>query len=232
MEIKKFRSTIYEDKDILIINKPSGLLTVPAPNEKVNNLTELLNELNPRQNNNPKIYPCHRLDKDTSGVLIFAKGKAVQQNIMDQFRAKHVKKVYIAFVHGIFNRTTGVLKSYIQGAWPYRRDDKKKLAITNFKLLGSGKNFSIMQLEPVTGRTNQIRLQFKDIGHPLVGERRFILARDWPLKFKRVALHALSVEFMHPTKNSRVKFNAELPKDMINFLTGQGIDDFLKKFLL
>lgn len=232
MEIKKFRATIYEDKDIIIINKPSGLLTVPAQNAKDNNLSELLNSLNIQQSLNLKIYPCHRLDQETSGVLIFAKGKNIQQNIMDQFRAKQIKKVYIAFVHGILNKSTGQLKSYIQGSWPYRRNEQKKLAITNFKLLYKGKNFSIMQLEPITGRTNQIRLQFKDIGHPLVGERRFVLARDWPLKFKRVALHALSVEFTHPVKNSRVKFNAELPKDMVNFLISQGINDLHEKFIL
>jgi 23S rRNA pseudouridine1911/1915/1917 synthase len=232
MESKKFRSTIYEDKDILIVNKPSGLLTVAAPNEKDDNLSALLNRLNPQENNNPKIYPCHRLDKETSGVLIFAKGKAIQQNIMDQFRDKNVKKVYIAFVHGNLNQSTGVLKSYIQASWPYRRNEQKKLAITNFKLLCSGKNFSIMKIEPLTGRTNQIRIQFKDIGHPLVGERRFVLARDWPVKFKRVALHAFRVEFMHPTKNSTVSFTADLPQDMSNFLVNNGINDFTNKFLL
>ncbi|MBU1086006.1 MAG: RNA pseudouridine synthase [Candidatus Omnitrophica bacterium] len=232
MENEKFRATIFEDKDILIVNKPSGLLTVAAPNDKEENLSALLNDLNLRQNNTFKIFPCHRLDKETSGVLIFAKGKAVQQTIMDQFRAKNVNKVYIAFVQGLINKPSGVLKSYIQGSWPYRRNEQKKLAITKFKLISCGENFSVLKLEPITGRTNQIRIQFKDIGHPLVGERRFVMARDWPVKFKRVALHAFSVTFTHPTKNVPVTFNAELPRDMINFLINNGIDDFNNKFLL
>lgn len=232
MKTKKFRSIIYEDENLLIVNKPSGLLTVPAQNTKDNDLSSLLNELKFQQNNSPKIYPCHRLDKETSGVSIFAKGKAMQQNVMDQFREKKVKKIYIAFIHGRVKKTEGVLKSYIQGAWPYRKHEKKKLAITNFKLLSRAKGFSIMKIEPVTGRTNQIRLQFKEIGHPLVGERRFVFARDWPIKFKRVALHALSIEFTHPSNNSSVSFTADIPKDMSNFLIRHGIDDFNSKILL
>ncbi|MBU1045366.1 MAG: RNA pseudouridine synthase [Candidatus Omnitrophica bacterium] len=232
MENEKFRATIFEDEDILIVDKPSGLLTEASTNNKEKSLSLLLNTLNFQQNNSSKIYPCHRLDKETSGVLIFAKGKNVQQKIMDQFRAKKVKKVYIAFVHGVIDKQSGVLKSYIQGGWPYQRNEQKKLAITNFKLIGQGKAFSIMRLEPQTGRTNQIRIQFKDIGHPLVGERRFVMARDWPIKFKRVALHAFSVAFTHPTKNITVSFNAELPKDMAKFLINNGIDDFSKEVFL
>ncbi len=232
MESKKLRATIYEDKDILIVDKPSGLLTVSGPNDKKNSLTALINDLNSSENNSPKVYPCHRLDKETSGVLIFAKGKAVQQKIMDQFRAKKVNKVYIAFINGDVNKNSGILKSYIQAAWPYRSNQQKKLAITNYKVIGKGENFSIMKLEPITGRTNQIRLQFKDIGHPLVGERRFVMARDWPIKFKRVALHSFSVEFTHPTSNTRVMFSADLPNDMNKFLINEGISDFKKQILL
>jgi len=232
MENKKFRATIFEDKDILIVNKPSGLLTVSGLKDKRNSLSALINDLNPSENNTPKIYPCHRLDKETSGILIFAKGKAVQQKIMDQFRAKIVNKIYIAFINGALNNNSGVLKSYIQGAWPYKHNQQKKMAITNYKVIDKGKNFSIMKLELITGRTNQIRLQFKDIGHPLVGERRFVLARDWPIKFKRVALHSFSVEFTHPTANNSVRFSADLPNDMNSFLIKNNIFDFKNKIIL
>ncbi|MCP4650651.1 MAG: RNA pseudouridine synthase [PVC group bacterium] len=214
---------IYEDEYLLVVDKSAGLLVVPADNEKGNDLTALLNAQYSQNEKNMRIYPCHRLDKETSGLIIFAKSKRVQQAIMDEFRNREVRKHYIAFIQGKLKQRSGVLKSYIQAVWPYMKKGKKKLAITNFQTQTVGKNFSVLKLQPLTGRTNQIRIQFRDIGHPLVGERRFAFARDWPVKFRRTALHAAGLEFAHPINKSRIKLQSELPEDMSEFLNKNGI---------
>ena len=176
MEKNKFKGTIYQDQYILVVNKPSGLLTVPVGEKGQNDLTSMLNGLK-GSDERELIYPCHRLDKETSGVIVFAKGRAVQQNMMDQFRNKEIQKAYIAFVQGKIKQTNGILKNYIQGAWPYKKQGPAKLAITKFRLLYKNNDLSVLEVEPVTGRTNQIRIQFKMIGHPLVGGRHLRVPR-------------------------------------------------------
>jgi 23S rRNA pseudouridine1911/1915/1917 synthase len=219
----ELRSLIYEDEALVIINKPSGILTVPAGDKSDKDMTTAVNNYFRSRNLPVKIFPCHRLDKETTGVLIFSKGRAIQQKIMQQFKEKKVKKTYIAFIQGKLNQKKGIIKSYIQGAWPYKKNSRKKLAITKYKVLKQLSGFSVMKLEPITGRTNQIRLQFKNINHPLVGERRFALAKDWPIKFKRTALHASEICFEHPLKNKKISFHAGLPKDMNDFLLNNNI---------
>ncbi|MFH1460071.1 MAG: RluA family pseudouridine synthase [Candidatus Omnitrophota bacterium] len=222
-DLKKIK-ILFEDDYLVIVDKPAGLLVVPTDNLQEKDLTALLNESSSPENiKNTPILPCHRLDKETSGVMIFARGQIMQQLIMDEFRSRNVCKHYIAFVQGSLDKKTGILKNYIKGAWPYNKHEKKKIAITKYEVLYQRKELSILRVEPVTGRTNQIRIQFKNIGHPLVGERRFAFARDWPIRFKRVCLHAASIEFKHPQHKNKLVFKSELPQDMKNFLQKQGI---------
>ncbi len=225
MTRKRTIPIIYEDEALIIVNKRSGMLSVPAHEAKAKDLSLLLNQQMQKDKMPHKVLPCHRLDKETSGVIVFAKGRNNRRIVMDQFRFRKVKKTYIAFVHGCFKQAKGVIKSNIQGAWPYRRREPNKLAVTNFKLIFSTDNFSIMRLEPVTGRTNQIRIQFRDYGHPLVGERRFAYAKDWPVKFRRTALHSYSIVINHPLTGMRMKFCAPLPKDMKDFLQSHKISN-------
>ncbi len=228
MTHKKPIQIIYEDEALIIVNKRSGMLSVPAQDAKAADLGVLLNQQMQTGKIPHKALPCHRLDKETSGVIVFAKGRNNQQIIMDQFRRRKVKKTYIAFVHGCIKQAKGVIKSNIQGAWPYRRRESNKLAVTNFELIYSTDDFSVMRLEPVTGRTNQIRIQFRDCGHPLVGERRFAYAKDWPIKFRRAALHSVSIEINHPLTGGRIGFRAPMPEDMKGFLRTHKIADLFE----
>ena len=227
MTHKKPIPIIYEDAALIIVNKRSGMLSVPESAVKANDLGFILNKQLACGKMPLKALPCHRLDKETSGVMVFAKGKNMQQIVMDQFRKRKIKKTYIAFVHGCFKQAKGVIKSNMQGAWPYRRSEGNKPAITNFKLIHNTHDFSVMRLEPVTGRTNQMRIQFRDCGHPLVGERRFTHARDWPIKFRRAALHAYSIEIEHPLRRQRMRFSAPIPEDMLLFLKEHKLADLL-----
>ncbi len=194
---------LFEDESILVVDKPSGLLTVATPKKEKHTLSSLLHA-----------YPAHRLDRETSGVILFGKTKKAQQLLMDGFRKHTVKKRYIAFVHGRLPQRSSVIDKKVQDN-PY---EPPKQALTKYKVLEYRDGFSVVEVIPLTGRTNQIRIHFKQIGHPLVGERRFAFAKDFAIKFRRVALHASDIEFTHPINGQRIHFHSELPDDMQEFL--------------
>jgi RluA family pseudouridine synthase len=190
---------VFEDDYIMVVNKPPGLLVVPTPKNERYTLTSLL-----------KAYLCHRLDRETSGLIVYAKKKYVRDKMVEAFRKREVKKRYIGFAQGFLKKPKGVINKRIEG----------KSALTYYRVLEQRKKgFSIVEIEPVTGRTNQIRIHFKILGHPLVGERKFAFGKDFPLKFRRCALHARYIEFNHPATGKRISFYADLPGDMKKFLS-------------
>lgn len=221
MHDKKGFKIVYEDEAIIVIDKPSGILVVPDFNNQASTLTNFLNKELVSKGREYRVYPCHRLDRETSGLVIFAKGKNNQQLVMEEFKSRRVKKRYIAFVHGKLNRESGTIESYVSSS--FKQGDKNfrkppKLAVTKYKLIRAGKDFSIVEVWPVTGRTNQIRIQFKQLGNPLLGERKYAFGKDFALKFRRPALHAANISFRHPLDNKTMEFSAVLPNDMQNFI--------------
>ncbi|MFA6130416.1 MAG: RluA family pseudouridine synthase [Candidatus Omnitrophota bacterium] len=199
---------IYEDDWLLIVNKPAGLLSVPTPKKESRTLTSILNQDAVEKGLKCSLHPCHRLDRDTSGLVIYAKGKSIEKKMTDAFRDRRVAKKYIAFVHGRLAHPEGEITSAIEG----------KNALTKYKVLEEKSNYSVVEVSPVTGRTNQIRIHFKDIQHPLVGEDKFVFRKDFTLRFKRVCLHAKYLEFKHPQSGNTVAVEARLPEDMQKFL--------------
>ncbi len=189
---------IYEDDYLLVVNKPSGLLTVPTPKNEGRTLTSILGA-----------YPCHRLDRDTSGLIIYAKVKPIQQKMMEEFKRREIKKTYLAFVKGMPCEQQGVIKNRIEGMY----------AQTRYKVIARRKDFAIVEVTPLTGRTNQIRIHFKSIGHPILGETKYAFRRDFKIKAKRLCLHALKLEFRHPVNGKILKLESALPQDLIEFLS-------------
>ena len=198
---------IFQDAWLLVANKPAGLLSVPAHKGDARTLTDLLNE-NIKDKDAPRLHPCHRLDRETSGLIVYAKGKSSQQKMMALFHSRKVKKIYAAFAQGKIEKTPGEIKYRIEG----------QPALTRYRVVEQRKGFAIVEAEPLTGRTNQIRIHFKAIGHPLVGEKKFAFRRDFPLKANRLCLHAQSLEFPHPFTGELVSLNCALPAGMRNFL--------------
>lgn len=188
---------IYEDQWLLIVDKPSGLLTVPTPKNEKRTLTSILN-----------LYPCHRLDRQTSGLIIYAKDKFTQQKMMDEFRARKVKKTYFAFVRGVPQKNQGEIKNRVEGL----------SAETRYKIIEKRKDFAILEVNPLTGRTNQIRIHLKQIGHPILGESKFAFRRDFTIKAKRLMLQAKELDFPHPVTGAQVHLQLELAADMAGFL--------------
>ena len=214
-ENKKRYDIVYEDEYIFVINKPSGMLVVPTPKGEINTLTNLLNQELDRRGALANAYPCHRIDRETSGLVIYAKGKSIQQAMMEQFKNRLVKKTYIAFVHGIVRKNSDILKGNVYS----EKKRKTELMITGYNVIERRKDFTIVEVQPVTGKTNQIRIHFKGLGHPLVGESVYAFRKDFKLRFKRTALHAKALEFSHPATGKRISFDLPLPDDMKNFIS-------------
>ncbi|MCX5706887.1 MAG: RluA family pseudouridine synthase [Candidatus Omnitrophica bacterium] len=188
---------IYEDNYILVVDKPSGLLTIPTPKNETRTLTSIL-----------QLHPCHRLDRETSGLIIYAKGKSIQKKMMEEFRQRKVEKTYLAFIRGIPAKITGEIKNKIEGL----------SAQTRYKIIEKRKDFAIVEVSPLTGRTNQIRIHFKQIGHPVLGETKFAFRRDFKIKAKRLCLHAWKLEFKHPVTGQWLNLTSDLPQDLKAFL--------------
>jgi 23S rRNA pseudouridine1911/1915/1917 synthase len=199
---------LYEDASLLIVDKPSGLLTIPTPKKEKRTLGSILDSYLKEKGELSLAHPCHRLDRETSGVIIYAKGKSLQHKVMELFKARAVKKSYLAFVHGRLASEKGEIKNSIEGM----------PAVTGYKVIEQRSNFAIVEVNPLTGRTNQIRIHFKQIGHPLVGESKFVFRRDYQLRSKRLCLHARSVEFMHPLTGKKIHIDTGLPQDLKKFL--------------
>ncbi len=200
--------TLFEDDWMMIVDKPPGLLTVPAPGNKLRTLTDILNEDLEKRGVGYRLHPCHRLDKETSGLIMYAKGKSSQEKLMLLFKNRKISKIYTAFVQGKIEEDKGIIEKPIEG----------QLASTRFKVLQRRRDFSVVELSPETGRTNQIRIHFKAIGHPLVGESKFAFRKDFVLRAKRVCLHAKYLEFKHPWTGHIVSIKSPLARDMQKFL--------------
>jgi len=199
---------IYEDDWLLVLNKPSGLLTIPTPKNELRTLTSILNEDLRKKGLTFRLHPSHRLDKETSGLIIYAKGKSVQKKMMELFKNKSIKKTYIAFIQGILPKKQGIIRNSIDGL----------NAETKYKVIQQRKNFALLEAMPLTGRTNQIRIHFKLIGHPILGETRYAFRRDFKLKAKRLCLHAKDLEFIHPITQKYIRLHASLPLYLKEFL--------------
>jgi len=200
-------SIVYEDESLLVVNKAPGLLVIATPKGETNTLTDLLNEYLAKKSSGDfaKAHPCHRLDRETSGIVLFAKGKSVQQKMMEQFHNREISKKYFAFIQGHPRKQTSVIDFRLEG----------KEALTKYRVLKyHPAGWAFAEAEPVTGRTNQIRLHFKMIGHPIVGDRKFVVAKNYNIRFKRLALHAAAISFNHPANGQRIDLTCDLPDDM------------------
>jgi len=204
---------VFNDEYVIVLNKIAKLLIHPSPKKEKWTLTSIL-----KDKIKADVYPCHRLDRETTGLIIYARDKQMQKKVMDEFKKGLVKKKYIAFVRGKIKKPRGYLSGYILDADGARFKEKPKMAKTNYRVLNNLKYFSVVELMPVTGRTNQLRIQLAKQGNPILGERRYAFRRDFRVDFKRLALHAYFLSFIHPVSRQRVNLEIDLPDDMKEFL--------------
>ncbi len=207
---------LYEDNVCAVFNKPSGLLVIPSDKGETWTLTTLVNHLHPRPE---EWLPAHRLDRDTTGVILYAKGKANQDVLMDLFKHKKVHKTYIAFAHGHLKPASGKITIPVKDFYQrkFQRNMPAQSALTHYKVIGYHKDFCEVEVNPITGRTNQIRIHLMKVGHPLVGEDKYAFRKDFALRFRRTALHALRLTWPS-TSGHDITVEAPLAEDMKVFL--------------
>ncbi len=215
---------LYEDEWVLVINKPPGLVVHPAPGHWRGTLVSAL--LHHWRGPRPGLDPLrpgivHRLDKDTSGVLVIAKDAATLADLGAQFRRREVEKQYVAFVWGRPRRQTGTITEPI-GRNPTHRKRMAvrhggREAVTAFAVCEQLDGVAMLRLFPKTGRTHQIRVHLAAIGHPVVGDAVYGRgrSRDSGLLVPRQALHAERISFRHPRTRARVSFTAPLADDLV-----------------
>jgi RluA family pseudouridine synthase len=197
---------VFEDEDILVINKEAGIEVDRPHDSNENNIVNYLK----KHFNQKSIFLVHRLDKFTSGLVVIARNEKAQKNLEQQFREKKVKKVYHAVVIGIFDKKTGTIDAPIgldklvkQKRWVSKYGEK---AVTHFETLKRiSDEYTLIKLEPVTGRTHQLRVHMAYIGHPIVGDKLYN-GRVEGLKTNGFALIAKRIEFTHPTTGRLEKF--------------------------
>ena len=204
---------IHEDRDILVVDKPPGLLTIATDKEKVKTAYYILTDYVRKgcYKSRNRIYIVHRLDKGTSGLLIFAKNEEAKFYLQSQW-AKTEKK-YLAVVYGKLSRKEGAISSYLAEntnhvMYSTSNASKGKLSHTAYKVLKETKDFSLLEITLITGRKNQIRVHLADKGCPVVGDKKYGDAHD---THKRLALHAKSITFNHPYSGKQLTFDTKIP---------------------
>lgn len=223
---------LYEDEDILAINKPAGLVVHPDGRTKEDSVSEWLAEARPEAREvgedivrvgttdieRPGVV--HRIDRDTSGVLLLAKTEKGFESLKEQFKGRTIRKIYHVFVHGILKDDHGSIKLAIGKSnsdfrkWSAERGAKGILreALTYYRVLARGEGFTLIEAQPKTGRTHQIRVHFKALHHPVVGDRLYGRSKPALLGFERLALHAKSLTF-HTVEGKEVTVEAPYPTD-------------------
>jgi 23S rRNA pseudouridine1911/1915/1917 synthase len=206
----------YEDADLMVVDKPPFLLVHPTSPSQTATLAHGVAHHLGAKGQAARVRPVHRLDRDTSGLIVIAKTAYAHQHLDRQLRERTLRRHYLAFVEGVPAEATGVIDAPIgrkPGAPNLRcvRGDGEP-AVTHFKVVRAGGGVSLLELELETGRTHQIRVHLQHLGHPLVGDRQYGSGRRFPAK--RQALHAHRIEFTHPTTGEVHRLEAPLPPDL------------------
>jgi 23S rRNA pseudouridine1911/1915/1917 synthase len=214
---------LYEDEALIVVNKPAGLLAVPLAGrrEAASAYDHLGAHLRPRGKRKPLVV--HRIDRDTSGLVVFAKNVRAQQHLKDQFQRRDPERLYLAVVHGHPQPPQGTWRDDL--VWDadalvqkraHPRDPKKKEAISHYRVLETLGGASLVEIRLETGKRNQIRMQARLHGHMLVGERLYVQGSPpvRPIAFERQALHAYRLSFDHPVTGRRMTVEAPLPADL------------------
>ena len=212
-KVAKNIDIIYEDKDIIVINKPSGLLTVATEKEKNKTAYHLVMEYLKKKNKNNRIFIIHRLDKDTSGIIMFAKNERAKHLYQDNWNDIVKKRCYYAVIDGKMENKEGTIKSYLKenGNMVYSVKNRSgKLAITEYKVLKERKNISLLDINLKTGRKNQIRVHMKENKTPILGDLKY---GEKSKLINRLALHAYKLELVNPVTKKLLTFEINMPNE-------------------
>lgn len=203
---------LHEDDDVIVIDKESGLLSMGSKQERqmtaYKQLMEYVQSIHPKN----RVFIVHRLDRDTSGVMIFARSKMIQQRLQKSWTESVQERSYVALVEG-FVEKNGVITSWLTEDKTYMMHSSPKpnhgqKAITHYKVMKTNRRFSLLKVHLETGRKNQIRVHMQDLGYPIVGDKKYGSEIN---PINRLGLHADAIKFTHPTSGKVMKFESETP---------------------
>ena len=220
---------LYQDADLAVVVKPAGMVVHPAAgNEDGTLVNALLYHLDHLSGIGGEMRPgiVHRLDKDTSGLLLVAKDDEAQQALSRQLQERSMEKRYLALVEGIPKESAGRIEAPIARSKKDRKkmavDPEGRPAVSEWRVLAEGRNCALLEVHILTGRTHQIRVHMRSIGHPVAGDPIYGLAHG--VRTERLMLHARLLCFTHPRTGERMRFTAELPEAFRRGLRANGID--------
>ena len=211
---------VYEDPYIIVINKMPGVLSVNTDRQKVRTAYTILKEYVQRNRKSCPLYIVHRLDKETSGLMMFAKDEKTQHTLRDNWHDIVTDRRYVAVVTGDVEKDSGTLVSWLTDKILYVKssnyDDGGRKSITHYRTIKRGNGYSLLELRLETGRKNQIRVHMQDIGHPIVGDSKYGNSDTSPIR--RMALHAFKLCFYHPATGELMEFETPYPADFKNLV--------------
>jgi 23S rRNA pseudouridine1911/1915/1917 synthase len=204
---------VHEDADIIVIEKSSGLLSIATDKEKVKTAYSMLSEYVKRFDPKNLIFIVHRLDRDTSGLMMFAKSKKVQEALQKDWNESIIERSYVVVVEGVVEKAEGTITSWLKEnkalvMYSSQNPDDGQKAVTNYKVLKTDKQFSLLEVKLETGRKNQIRVHMKDLGFPVTGDKKYG-AKLNPIG--QMGLHARVLAFKHPVTGRMLRFDTPIP---------------------
>ncbi len=204
---------VFEDEDIIIIDKPAGLLTIATDKEKRKTAYAALSSYVKQSDPEAKIFVVHRIDRETSGLLMFAKSEEVKQQIQKSWEDTIQQRTYVAVVEGKVVQQEGTIKSWLKESSALRvyssqNPQHGQLAVTHYKVKDQNESYSLLEVNLDTGRKHQIRVHMQDIGHPVVGDKKYGSGMTY---LGRMGLHARVLAFNHPKTGKLCTFSSEIP---------------------
>ena len=208
---------IYEDNDLIVINKPSGLLSVQSDNEKGRTAYRMVMDYVQQKDKSSRIFVVHRLDEDTSGVLMFAKNAKLRDALQKNWQEIVLSRGYFAIVEGIMDKKSGTYIDYLKEnslnlmyVTPNKNDKDAKKCITSYKVMKELNDLSLLDVHIESGRKNQIRVQLGHRGHHVIGDDKYGEPSN---PINRLGLHAYELVFIHPFTKKEIKYVAPMPKE-------------------
>ena len=207
-------SILYEDNDIIVIDKHAGVLSVATSKKEKFTAYSLLWDHVKKNNADGKIFIVHRLDRDTSGVMLFCKSAKVQKFLQQNWNDIIRERVYVALAEGLVDPPNGEISSYLQEnangvVWSSQEPGDGQWAVTEYETIKANEFLSLLRMSLRTGRKNQIRVHLQDIGHPILGDKKYGSKQN-PLG--RMGLHALVIAFQHPVTGKEMRFETHIPR--------------------
>jgi len=214
---------IYEDDDMIVIDKPAGMLTISTDKERANTAYYIVNDYMKSRAKSGRVFIVHRLDRETSGVMLLAKNERTKYALQERWEELALRRGYVAVVEGKVLPPEGKITSWLKQTktmWVYSSKQKGdgKLAVTNYCTLQSADSHSLLYISLETGRKNQIRVHMKDIGHPIVGDKKYGAFTN---PAGRLCLHASVLAIKHPSTDEELRFESIVPGTFMKVMSGR-----------